>query len=162
MVIADFSGSMAYPAFEGKSRHQCLQEALTPYKGRVQVLAFSTNVWEVDADNLPQPDQYTAMHKALDTAIMLEPVHVLLISDGVPDSVPAALDSARRLAERCIIDTLYIGPENEVAAIETMKDIARIGRGRFKDFRIDKNSPALLESKIDQLLALPNPGSIQL
>lgn len=162
MVIADLSGSMAERAFEGKSRYQCLQEALKPFKGRVQVLAFNSRVWEVDADALPTPDMYTAMHKALDTAIQLEPIHVLLISDGIPDSKPSAIDSATQLANNCIIDTMYIGPQDETAAIETMKEIAHIGRGRFFNFQIDQQSPALLEAKIDQLLALPSPGSIEL
>lgn len=162
MVIADFSASMEYPAFEGRSRYQCLQEALKPYAGRIQVLAFSDRVFEVDADNLPKPMTNTAMHTALETASRLKPRHVLLISDGVPDSIPAALEAAKELAKGRSIDCLYIGPENEIGAIETMKKIAEIGRGKFKDFRIDKFSPAQLESTVDKMLYLPNPGTIQL
>ena len=161
MVIADLSGSMASRAFDNRSRYQCLQEALAPFKGRVQVLAFNSHVWEVDADSLPSPDNFTAMHKALDTAIILEPIHVLLISDGLPDSREHAFDSARTLANQCIIDVMYIGPEDSNAE-SFMRQLADIGRGRYFNFKIDKQSPALLEAKIDSLLALPAPGSIQL
>lgn len=167
MLIADLSSSMYDTAFEGKSRYECLQEAVKPYKGRVQVLAFNSGVWEVDADKLPGPAGTTDMELALETATKLKPLSVLLISDGEPTSGDEqTFAAAKRLAgddeNGCIINTLYIGPENSERAINIMKEIAKIGRGRFRDFRIDKSSPAQLESRIDQLLALPSPGSIQL
>lgn len=167
MLIADLSSSMHDSAFEGKSRYQCLQEAVKPYKGRVQVLAFNSGVWEVDADKLPNPAGTTDMELALETATTLKPLSVLLISDGEPTSGDEnTFAAAKKLAgddeNGCIINTLYIGPENSPRAIEIMKEIARIGRGRFRDFRIDKGSPAQLESRIDSMLALPSPGTIQL
>jgi hypothetical protein len=161
MVIADLSGSMSYTAFEGKSRYDCLQEALAPYLGRVQVLAFNNYVREVDADSLPQPAGFTAMDKAFKVATYLEPLKVLLISDGCPDNKGRAIDEATTLAKDRTIDVMYIGPRNEVAE-KFMQQIADIGGGRYFNFEIDKNSPALLESKIGTLLALPSPGSIEL
>lgn len=161
MVIADLSGSMSSEAFEGKSRYQCLQQALAPFKGRVQVLAFNSRVWEVDADSLPQPDMFTAMAKAIETAIQLEPLHVLMISDGLPDNRTTALQAADQLAQTCIMDVMYIGPEDENAE-GFMQELANVGRGRYINFRVDKESPMQLESEIDSLLALPAPGSIEL
>lgn len=161
VVIADLSSSMSCQAFDGKSRHECLQEAMTPFKGRVQVLAFNSSVWEVDADALPPPSGSTNLAEALDVARSIEPVHVLVISDGEPNSASQALASAENLAKDCTIDTMYIGPDRG-AAVAFMKELAAIGRGRFIDFRIDQQSPLLLEQKIDSLLALPAPGSIQL
>lgn len=163
IVIADLSSSMSCSAFDGKTRHECLQEAMTPFKGRVQVLAFNSSVWEVDADALPHPSGSTNLSEALEVARSLEPVHVLVISDGAPNSRDAALKAAEKLAEICTIDAMYIGPEGDTGCIEFMRTLAEeIGRGRFIDFRVDKESPLLLEQKIDSLLALPAPGSIQL
>lgn len=163
MVIADLSGSMSYDAFEGKSRYQCLQEALAPYLGRVQVLAFNNYVREVDADSLPVPAGFTAMDKAFKVATYLEPLKVLLISDGCPDNKGRAIDELKRLIgdyER-IMDVMYIGPDNEEAEA-FMRQLADIGKGRYFNFKIDKQSPALLEQKIGSLLALPSPGTIEL
>lgn len=162
VVIADLSSSMGCTAFDGKSRHECLQEAMTPFKGRVQVLAFNSSVWEVDADALPSPSGSTNLAEALDVARSIEPVHVLVISDGEPNSEQHAFDAAEKLAEICTIDAMYIGPDSGKAVAFMKKLAEEIGRGRFIDFRIDQQSPLLLEQKIDSLLALPAPGSIQL
>lgn len=168
MVIVDLSTSMRSPAFGGKSRYECVLQAITPYTGRVQVLAFSDEVREMDANELPPPGSlgtYTDMTKAFQTAAFLEPIKVLLMSDGEPNNADSALDAARELAGQevanCIIDVLYIGPNNPTA-IAFMRQVAEIGRGRFFDFAIDSSSPALLESKIGSLLALPAPGTIEL
>lgn len=161
MVIADLSSSMSSPAFGGKSRYACLQEALTPYLGQIQVLAFNNHVWEVDADSLPSPNGFTAMHLAFEEAIKLTPIHVLVISDGCPDSKEAAIKAAEVLAKKRVIDVMYIGPKNQAAEM-FMQQLAELGRGRYTNFEIDKGAPALLETKIGQLLALPSPGTIQL
>lgn len=163
VVIADLSSSMTCQAFDHKTRHECLQEAMAPFKGRVQVLAFNSSVWEVDADALPRPSGSTNLSEALSVAKSIEPVHVLVISDGAPNSRDAALQAAEQLAKDCVIDAMYIGPEGDTDCIEFMRTLAEeIGKGRFIDFRVDKESPLLLEQKIDSLLALPAPGSIQL
>lgn len=168
MVIADLSGSMSYSAFEGKSRYQCLQEALAPYLGRVQVLAFNNFVREVDADSLPEPAGFTAMDKAFKVATYLEPLKVLVISDGCPDNKERAIDEAKKLVNEKedgtfdrTIDVMYIGPANEVAEA-FMHKLSDIGHGRYFNFEVDKQSPALLEQKIGSLLALPQPGTIEL
>lgn len=168
MVIADLSGSMSYSAFEGMSRYECLQQALAPYLGRVQVLAFNNYVREVDADSLPVPAGFTAMDKAFQVATYLEPLKVLMISDGCPDNKGRAIDEAKKLINEKtdgtfdrVMDVMYIGPENE-AAEAFMRQLADIGHGRYFNFKIDKQSPALLEQKIGSLLALPQPGTIEL
>lgn len=166
MVIADLSSSMDSSAYENKSRYECLQEAMRPYAGRVQVIAFNDRVWEVDADSLPHPEGMTAMEKAFKAAQQLVPLKVLLISDGCPNNEETAIEEAKALVgpdiiRKVIIDVLYIGPKDQKAEA-FMHRICEIGGGRYMDFEVDKNSPALLESSIGNLLALPAPGSIQL
>lgn len=161
-VIADLSSSMHSHAFEGKTRYQCLQEVLAKYLGRVQVLAFNNYVTEVDADSLPEPSGSTNLALALDESLKLEPLMVLLISDGVPNSKSAAYKSAEKLAKQSIINVLYIGPSN-VSAEAFMQEIANIGNGQYGNMRLDKTSSLLqLEEKIGSLLALPAPGTIEL
>src|SRR5206468_1446883 len=49
LVIVDVSGSMGSMVTEGVTRISCLREALKSYRGLARVLAFSTNVENVEA-----------------------------------------------------------------------------------------------------------------
>jgi von Willebrand factor type A domain len=161
LILADISSSMSESAMGGMSRYECLCAALAPFVGRANVIAFNDSIAEVPADNLPRPFGWTAMHLAIKRAAELEPLHVLVISDGHPDSRSSALDEATKLAEQCIIDALYIGPANEMNE-QFMRDLARIGRGRYSAFDLSKQTAAMLESKVSSMLSLPAPKTVEL
>ena len=160
LILADKSSSMGLAAFAGKTRIDCVNEALKPFRGRAYMLAFSSRVEELDCGDTLQAEGSTNLAAALGRAIELEPIHVLVMCDGEPNSKPSALQAASKLAEQCLIDTLYIGPETDVEAINFMKELAAVGHGRFSIFSLTESSPLLLEQKIDSLLCLPDPGSV--
>jgi hypothetical protein len=179
-IAADCSGSMASPAFEGKSRINCLREAVKPYAGRVQVLAFGTlgpnELSFVQADEIPNACAGTPMSAAIKKLAELEPLHILIVSDGQPtdsvydeqepasrilDSKSSALHWAKKLADQCVIDVMYIGPENADAQ-NFMQELARTGRGRYVRFDMNVQSPLMLSTTVGKMLALPAPGAIEL
>ena len=69
VVLADVSGSMASPAWGGRTKHAVLREAIaaTLQAGKHELLAFSDRVTSVtSAASLPPADGGTALHLALD------------------------------------------------------------------------------------------------
>ena len=158
LILADISGSMDSEAVGGRRKYNCLQDALAPLKGKAHAIAFNSSVHEVDTDALPPPYGGTNMADALARANTLDPLHVLVISDGCPDMVDRTLEQARLLSEQCIIDTLYIGPSDMVSAIELMQEIARIGNGRAMVFDLEKPQQQLLGSVVDSLLMIGGPS----
>lgn len=163
LILADISGSMAgRSSMANLSCWSCLKQALQAQGERAAVLAFETFVHETTADNLPPPTGGTNLTGALEHAMALEPLHVLVISDGEPNNPETALEAASRLANDCIIDVLYIGPNNEQAK-QFMRSLAEVGRGRYMEFDLTaEKSPLELTSKVSSLLALPGPGTIEL
>jgi Mg-chelatase subunit ChlD len=90
-------------------------------------------------------------------------LHVLVISDGAPNSQNQAFDSAKVLAAECIIDVLFVGSANDERCIEFMKKLAEIGRGRYQSLDLSGATALMLGSKVNDMLALPSPkGSIEL
>ena len=161
LILVDRSGSMGSTAIGGKSRINCVREALAPFKGRAHVLAFDDSIEEVDCDNIPNPRGVTLLGKAIEFAIPLEPLHVLVMCDGYPtENNDSVLEKASRLAQQCIIDALYIGPPSDIGAIEFMKQLATVGHGRFSMFDLSIKSPLLLSQGVESMLALPDPSTI--
>ncbi len=158
LILVDRSGSMGSPAIGGKSRINCVREALAPFKGRAHVLAFDDSVEEVDCDNIPKPRGTTLLGKALEFTISLEPLHVLVMCDGYPTD--EVFGAAGRLAQQCIIDALYIGPPSDERAINFMRQLAEVGHGRFSLFDLTEKSPLLLSQGVESMLALPDPASV--
>jgi hypothetical protein len=160
LIVADISGSMGSPAIAALPRIECVRQALAPFKGRAHVIAFNDSIHEVDCDAIPDPAGGTDLAKALDFVIGLEPLHVLVMCDGQPNIKQAALDSCARLAEQCIIDTLYIGPPSHDRDIAFMRELAAVGHGRAMTFDLSEKSPLLLSQGVASLLALPAPDSV--
>ena len=160
LIIVDRSGSMGLLAIGGKGRIECVREALGPFKNRAHVLAFNDQCVEVDCDTIPDASGGTDLARALSTANSLEPIHVLVMCDGEPNNGPKALKVAGEIAKQCIIDALYIGPEDDTTAIGFMKELAAVGHGRFSMFNLNEQSPLLLSQGVATMLALPDPDSV--
>jgi hypothetical protein len=85
-VIADVSGSMLEEsALPGKTKLDCLRDALRAQQSRAGLLAFSDTCWEcAGVDELAShAGGSTNLADALRHAERLEPLHLLVISDGV-------------------------------------------------------------------------------
>lgn len=125
VVLADVSASMAEPA-AGRRKIDVLAEAMRTLPHSSRLVAFSNLVTPIpDAAHMPQPSGSTALHLALDHCASIDATHILVISDGHPDSRTAALAAADRLNAR--IDVIYCGPDNDSDGMMFMQRLARGG-----------------------------------
>ena len=155
-VLADVSGSMASPAWGGRSKHSLLRDAITSTfrPGQHELLAFSSRVQRLtNPAMLPEPGGGTALHLALQGALELNPGRILLISDGEPDDESAALAVATRFPG--VIDVLYIGPDSNAAAMRFLRTLAMAGHGRYHGSDIARVGQPSLTNTIQHLLAGP-------
>jgi hypothetical protein len=150
VVILDVSSSMAEPA-GARTKIEILRDALVDLPP-ARLLAFSSTAQEIaSAADLPLPSGGTALHLALDLAAAWRPARSLVISDGRPDSEPAALASADRLPGT--IDVLYCGPDDDLQAKAFLRRLARLGAGRYAAHDL-RRAPVALGPAI-RILLLP-------
>lgn len=155
LLIADVSGSMASPAWSGRSKAEVLGEAvadLMTARPAPHLIAFSSTFHD-GVMVLPSPSGGTALHLALACAVRYRPGATLVISDGQPDSEGHALAQAECLTGR--IDTLYIGPDSDRAAMDFMRRLARAGCGRDMRADLERPQPQLGATMRTLLLAPP-------
>jgi len=171
LVLADLSGSMAGAIKGATTKYDCLKSALAAQGERIGIIGFGyhydtmESVFETNALELPPPSGGTPLTQAFDHALTLDPMHILVISDGQPNSKDTAIESAAKLANDVIIDVLYIGPRDDTQATSFMCHLAEIGRGRYVEYDLVAEgaaSPLALTTKVSALLALPAPKTIQL
>jgi hypothetical protein len=149
VVIADVSSSMAEMA-GASSKITLLRDALTGQRFD-RLVAFAARPVEVaSAELLPLPCGSTALHLAIAHAARWSPGRTLVISDGQPDSESMALESTAQLSG--VIDVLYIGPEDDAAAIAFMTRLARAGSGRCAVNDLSKTGGAMLRHGIAAML----------
>lgn len=154
ILIADVSESMTSPAWGGKRKIDVLRAAVGDIMSGApvpHVIAFSSDVRE-GVTQLPEPAGGTALHLAIAAAARHRPGTTLVISDGQPDDEAKALAEAELLTGR--IDTMYVGPDADKAAIDFMARLARLGCGSHSSADLTRAQPQLAV-KMQQLL-LPN------
>lgn len=153
-VLCDVSSSMDEAA-GAKRKIDVLRAALAMLPQDVRIVAFSSYAAEIAAGAaLPEPNDSTALHLALDCAAGIEPGRVIVISDGRPDDERAALTAAARLDAR--IDVIYCGPDNDRQGLAFMRRLAR-GGGQVHR-RSMAREPQRLAATL-RTLALPAPAS---
>lgn len=105
--------------------------------------------------SLPEPAGSTNLSMALEhvASLVPRPAKVILISDGIPNSVGLALEAAQRLAP-CIIDAYYVGPEGYDVAIRFMADLAAAGGTGGRSGHFTMLDPVLLGSELHRRLLL--------
>jgi hypothetical protein len=80
-------------------------------------------------------EAYTNMALGIRFALELDPTRLVLVSDGMPDSIEETLQQARICVERSVpIDCIYIGDTHESGA-SFMKQLAEMTGGFF--FTVD-------------------------
>jgi len=111
VLLLDTSGSMSSQADSPGERRidalrgvvASLQQQSVPYKQ----LVFNTDcAW---SDIIPEPTGGTNLSGALEFVEKISPQHLIVVSDGEPDSQEATLAIAKRLG--CKIDVFYVGPK---------------------------------------------------
>lgn len=104
---------------------------------------------------LPEPAGSTGLDVALRHVADLvpKPRRCIVISDGMPNSVSAALEAARALSPM-ILDAYYVGPDALDYALRFMADLAAAGAPGGKSGNFDMTDPVLLGSELHRRLLL--------
>jgi len=160
VLLLDVSGSMASPVnFFSESgepsvrKIEMLKRALASVLDNSPriILAFDSRVELLESISaLPEPRGSTDLALALKEVKRMKAGHVLLVSDGIPDSPEAAFEVAAEM-RGCMIDTLYIGPETDYRAKQFLRDLAYRHRGRPVTQNMAKGQEALAAT-LQQLL----------
>ena len=153
IILLDISGSMAEVLELGRRKIDLLRQALerSLHSNEVAIAFHSIPVQLESLHKIPEPDGGTALHYAIAQAIPYKPNQTLVISDGKPDDPKQAVAQAEKLTG--IINTLYIGSDQDGEAIAFMSQLARLGCGRAENCDISnpRNQP-LLKENIKHLL----------
>jgi hypothetical protein len=167
VILCDVSSSMAELSGE-RRKIDILAEALDQALNRMDqclLIAFSSFPTLIESvEDLPSPNGGTALHLALEEAYEFAPERTLVISDGQPDSRSDALAAAEDLTGR--IDVIYVGPDDDVDALDFMRSLARQSGGELviedleeddyeDDYEIEDNREGLIEN-IQRLLLPEN------
>jgi len=151
-IALDASGSMNEVVESGIRKIDILRQALDRPLAKDEVaIAFSSICTQLSSlQDIPEPGGGTALHLALAEIAKLYPRQTLVVSDGRPNSKTEALTVAQSVSG--IINVLYIGPDNDVEAIEFMRQLARIGCGVSQSCDIRTAPVQQLRSAIALLL----------
>jgi len=129
VLVLDCSGSMQEQGDSpGERRIDSLRGVISNLhqQGIVfrQLVFNSSCMW---SDIVPEPSGGTNLANALEFCEKIQAKHVIVVSDGQPDSRDAALAVAKRL--NCQIDVFYVGPKGDASAQEFMKQLASLTGG---------------------------------
>lgn len=130
VVLADCSGSMeesigALNMTKYDHLVVALQDVLKYHPG-IKVVAFNSSIQETHGANLPRPNGGTNLAGALKFAAKWQPKKTIIISDGVPDDGPGAMEEAERITG--VVDTIYCGPDCH-PAIEFLRGLSKSAAG---------------------------------
>jgi hypothetical protein len=133
VILCDCSSSMWQPSGSGKSRlsimKECLLRVVSSMTGQAAVILFGARTtklssWEsFDADRIHVGCQ-TNLAAALRSANRMNPTHIVVITDGEPNSPADALAQARTML--CKVDVYYCGP-GRTDTVEFCRSLAQFG-----------------------------------
>ena len=131
-IGCDASGSMNESTeTQGERRIDALKGIVYGLRSQhhnFRIIIFESNVYE--ADVIPEPTGGTNMAALFDYAREQGAKHLIVVSDGCPDSASHALAAARKLVDSGCkrIDVFYVGPKGAYAqgAQDFMQSLAKL------------------------------------
>ena len=148
VILCDASASMSQSTGSGKKRieimRECLLRVVSTVTGQAAVILFGRtskplHSWEsFDADRWTVGCQ-TNLGGALRRAARMNPSHIVVITDGEPNSQQDAFDQAHSML--CRIDVYYCG-RGDSGTVQFCKDLAQFGGEAI----IDPQCLTMLES----------------
>ncbi len=160
-LLLDCSGSMAEPAGDG-GRFAGGTSKIAALRGIVQglkadgvvapMVGFGLDDYKNGGvgfvESVPKAFGATPLAYAIDFASAHDAGHLVIISDGLPDSPQDALDAARRFAGP--IDVFYVGPRPSPG--ETfLQNLARVSGGQCQSLTLSQ--PKAITDGLRKLLA---------
>lgn len=155
LLLIDVSGSMEYMMRNGKQRISGLRDSVKEIQSshKTEMIAFGLDVVKGNGKEVgfvtivPDPHGGTPLHEAIDLARTHQAGRAVVISDGVPDSRPRAMESARSFGGR--IDVVFVGNPGEPGE-EFLRELAEATGGT--SFTGDLSEPKQLGKGIVALL----------
>ncbi len=135
LVVVDVSGSMDTDDSRGNRRRfdvavEELRRLQGDLPGKVGVVAFSTDVQFCPGGQPLFLGGGTDLTRALQFVKVADgTVQFIVVSDGLPDSPPSALATARQFKSR--IDCIYVGPEADRRGADFLRQLAQQSGGRY-------------------------------
>jgi hypothetical protein len=133
VILCDCSSSMWGQSGSGKTRmeimKECLLRVVSTMTGEAAVILFGARTqklgsWEsFDADRF-HVGCLTNLAAALRSANRMNPTHIVVITDGQPNSAVAALEQARTML--CRVDVYYCG-KGDTETVEFCRSLAQFG-----------------------------------
>jgi hypothetical protein len=155
MLLVDISDSMDSHLATGERAIDALRKVVDMLRDThpVPVAAFGFDQFgEGDGevvkfiDNVPEPQGSTPLHTGIDFAKEKGATHLVVVTDGSPDSTSEALRSAKRFGGP--IDVFYVGDGNDDGA----KFCARLAAATGGTANVTDLNTKLLTSKIRALI----------
>lgn len=129
LLLVDVSGSMGDTIRAGGRKIDALRTVVKTLREThpVPVAAFGFDGYKRSAtvmmvDVVPEPEGGTPLHTAIDFGKDKGATHLVLVTDGIPDSETMAFEAAAQFGGK--IDVFYIGDGNDCGAKFT-KELAR-------------------------------------
>lgn len=117
LLLVDCSGSMDTRVRSGERKIDALRKVVSTLREShpVPVAAFGALGADVQViDTVPEPSGGTPLHRAIQFGTREGATHLVVVTDGQPDSEGAAFDAAREFGNP--IDVFYIGDGNDSGA----------------------------------------------
>jgi Mg-chelatase subunit ChlD len=116
LLLVDISGSMGQPIRTGGRKVDALRKVVTALREThpVPVASFGGGAEVTLVDTIPEPAGCTPLHKAIDFGATKGATHLVVVTDGQPDSRSYAFDAATRFGGK--IDCFYIGDGDDGGA----------------------------------------------
>lgn len=159
LLLLDISGSMS--DWVGEYRKiDLLRQALNRElaQGETAIAFHSTTAILSSLQAIPDPMGGTALHLAILEGSKLRPKHTLVVSDGRPDDEAQALAAAASLSG--IINTLFIGSDNDHNAINFMRQLARLGCGKAEVCDLRRPQQQYIFPQLIAKLRLPRAARV--
>lgn len=152
LLLVDYSSSMRQHTKTGERKIDALRDVVDKLRSThpVPMVAFGAAIDIVE--KIPEPKGMTPLAEAIDFGAMQEANHLVVVTDGYPDSPNGAYDAADRFGNP--IDTFYIGDGNDPGAA-FCKELARRTGGQ-SDITDLTGEPKQLAGRI---IALIGDGS---
>lgn len=136
LVLLDTSGSMDSADSRGGQRRIAvarseLSKLQAEFPGKIALVCFSSHAQEMHGGVPPEPMGSTDLAGALTHCQKYDGLglHVVVVSDGQPDSAERALDVAKGYQSK--ISCVFVGPETDDAARLFLKRLALMSGGQY-------------------------------
>lgn len=116
LLLVDASGSMNNYTAKNERKIDVLRQVVKDLREQhpVPVAAFGVKNGVEVVDMVPEPHGGTNMHTAIDFGAAQGATHLIIVTDGQPDSESLTFEAAARFGKP--IDVFYIGDGNDFGA----------------------------------------------